>query len=344
MRVVIEVESGANEGRKRLLRSGSELTIGRSDYCDLACADDDLMSRQHFVVRTDHVGCQVQDLGSSNGTSVNGEILDRPVLVADGDLIHAGRSRFRITVEGDDPAAARASHNLNYIDSPTILKGTAILHRTRLNGDFNVATCHSQLYSHGGSFSETTPEMLAKSIPHSGEILLLLDCQKAGIQRNTLPVPGENLFTFLDPEIADIVSPAFFSTSDLPDWQELIKDAWGQDAVVVIYSDAGKADTFANFLSVVNSGSDGSVVGACWPRILESMLRDNTGDAVSQLMQGVKSILVESDADGWTFFSNEDQTPMLSRLGLRPILEEASPSNEETTQELAPTTNETGDF
>lgn len=342
MRVVIQVESGADEGLKRLLRSGSELSIGRSDYCDLSCPHDDLMSRQHFVVRTDHVGCQVQDLGSSNGTSVNGEILERPVLVKNGDLIHAGRSQFRITVEGDDPDAARARHDLNYVDSPTVLKGTSIP-LSRLKGEFDVTTCHSQLHSHSGSLTEFTPEVLAKSIRHSGEVLLLLDCQKAGIERNTLPVPGENLFTFLDPKIADIVSPALFSTSELPDWQEYLKDAWGQDAVVVIYSDAGKSDTFANFLSVVNSGSDGSVVGACWPRILGSMLRDNTGDVVSRLMHGVKSILVESDSDGWSLFSSEDQTPMLVQLGLHPTPQATPDSNEETHTELASTASETGD-
>ena len=139
------------------------------------------------------------------------------------------------------------------------------------------------------------------------------------------------------------MSPALFSTSELPDWQEYLKDAWGQDAVVVIYSDAGKSDTFANFLSVVNSGSDGSVVGACWPRILGSMLRDNTGDVVSRLMHGVKSILVESDSDGWSLFSSEDQTPMLVQLGLHPTPQATPDSNEETHTELASTASETGD-
>lgn len=64
------VRSGADEGR-RLALVGSRLTVGRGSSCDLTIADT-TVSREHaaFVLRGDT--WWVVDLGSTNGTRVNG--------------------------------------------------------------------------------------------------------------------------------------------------------------------------------------------------------------------------------------------------------------------------------
>ena len=60
------------------------------------------MSRVHFKVVTDSVGCYVEDLESSNGTFLNGEkvISER---LKHGDRIRAGRTTFMVQIEGDNP-------------------------------------------------------------------------------------------------------------------------------------------------------------------------------------------------------------------------------------------------
>ena len=70
---------------------GRELIIGRSLRAEL-CVDDDGVSRHHARVRPGEGGIWIEDLGSRNGTFVNGIKVTGPVRLEDGDKIHVGRS------------------------------------------------------------------------------------------------------------------------------------------------------------------------------------------------------------------------------------------------------------
>ncbi len=75
----------------------SELIIGRSTECDLTIADP-LVSRRHArLVITAGVG-HIEDLGSDNGTFVNGDRITSSA-VTEGDLIEMGKAQF-ILAEG----------------------------------------------------------------------------------------------------------------------------------------------------------------------------------------------------------------------------------------------------
>lgn len=81
--------------------SRGRLSIGKSRENDLLIADDPAVSRVHALL--EHVGpawC-LTDLGSTNGTSVNGERLFAPRTLADRDEILVGRTRLIVR----DPAA-----------------------------------------------------------------------------------------------------------------------------------------------------------------------------------------------------------------------------------------------
>jgi pSer/pThr/pTyr-binding forkhead associated (FHA) protein len=56
---------------------------------------DTHMSRDHFAVVPEGEGWAIHDLGSSNGTKVNGEKVNRRSLNA-GDEIRAGHTTFRV--------------------------------------------------------------------------------------------------------------------------------------------------------------------------------------------------------------------------------------------------------
>ena len=77
------------------------LSIGTNPDNDLVIADDPAVSRVH--ARLEHVGpawC-ITDLGSTNGTTVNGERLFAPRTIFDRDEILLGRTRLVVR----DPAA-----------------------------------------------------------------------------------------------------------------------------------------------------------------------------------------------------------------------------------------------
>lgn len=66
-----------------------EMTLGRGEECDIVIADRQI-SRVHLRVRRDSLGYVLEDLGSKNGTFVNGKQIQAglPERLKDGDEIH----------------------------------------------------------------------------------------------------------------------------------------------------------------------------------------------------------------------------------------------------------------
>ncbi|MBK9034022.1 MAG: diguanylate cyclase [Myxococcales bacterium] len=70
---------------------GREIRIGRSLRAEL-CLDDDGVSRHHARIRASEGAIWLEDLGSRNGTFVNGVRVSGTVKLEDGDKLHVGRS------------------------------------------------------------------------------------------------------------------------------------------------------------------------------------------------------------------------------------------------------------
>jgi two-component system cell cycle response regulator len=76
---------------------GDEMIIGRAGRASLILRDDGV-SRVHARLRRLGDALVVEDLGSRNGTFVNGARLGGPMVVRDGDKIHVGhRTVLRLT-------------------------------------------------------------------------------------------------------------------------------------------------------------------------------------------------------------------------------------------------------
>lgn len=69
----------------------SPVMIGRSNEADLVI-DDPFASDFHARVGQVEGGFRIQDLGSTNGTFVNGERLSSPVTIGPGDQIQIGQT------------------------------------------------------------------------------------------------------------------------------------------------------------------------------------------------------------------------------------------------------------
>jgi len=74
----------------------ARIVLGRGRGADLVVAES-TMSREHAAIAFDDEGCFVEDLGSTNGTKVNGERCDRERL-QDGDVIQLGRLQVQVSL------------------------------------------------------------------------------------------------------------------------------------------------------------------------------------------------------------------------------------------------------
>ena len=76
------------------LREGTPLVIGRAPTSDIPIFDPTI-SRRHAELRVDETEVSVRDLGSSNGTFVNGSKVEHSVLIL-GDVVTFGKVAFRL--------------------------------------------------------------------------------------------------------------------------------------------------------------------------------------------------------------------------------------------------------
>jgi hypothetical protein len=80
--------------------SGTRFTIGRTQDCDLRLADLSV-SRRHALLTRGDDGWLLSDLGSHNGTRLNGWLIREPVPVRAGDMVEFGSAAF-VLAEGQD--------------------------------------------------------------------------------------------------------------------------------------------------------------------------------------------------------------------------------------------------
>ncbi len=82
-------------GDRRLALSPGERTVGRSHRCDLV-VDERSVSRVHAMISWSGGRLSVQDLNSSNGTYINGELLRGEADLCDGDEVLLGEAKLRV--------------------------------------------------------------------------------------------------------------------------------------------------------------------------------------------------------------------------------------------------------
>ncbi len=110
-----EIQVRGQEGVAQLIHVvESPFMVGRSDSAALSLPDDTMLSRLHFALEFLDNRWTVRDLGSKNGTAVNGQVLSQAQPLAPGDTITAGR--LVITFEPHQAKHARARSPLEFVD------------------------------------------------------------------------------------------------------------------------------------------------------------------------------------------------------------------------------------
>jgi hypothetical protein len=88
---------------------GQAVAIGRAAFASRGLSQDPHMSAQHFAVVWEHDQCHVQDLGSTNGTFVNG-VRVAAAVIREGDRIDAGTCTFVVRMHRDTEQPLGESH------------------------------------------------------------------------------------------------------------------------------------------------------------------------------------------------------------------------------------------
>ncbi len=128
---------GAELGKRFNIAEGT-FFIGRDEASDIHI-DEEEVSRRHCKVTARKNQVMIADLGSTNGTYVNDELVDdRPL--ADGDLVKVGRAVFKFLTSGNiETAYHEEIYNLSTTDGLTQLHNKRYLLEYL---DREISCCH----------------------------------------------------------------------------------------------------------------------------------------------------------------------------------------------------------
>ncbi|KFA88352.1 sigma-54-dependent Fis family transcriptional regulator [Archangium violaceum] len=123
----------------------AEATIGRSPSCEIPLPEDDHVSRRHARFFVQEGQLHLADLGSRNGTSVNGERVSGEVPLHPGDRVQVGKTTALVEPLG---AASLAG---------TVPEGTSLLHVEEVLPHVGA---EAALYSAGAALLGATSEAM----------------------------------------------------------------------------------------------------------------------------------------------------------------------------------------
>ncbi|MEA2272467.1 MAG: adenosylhomocysteinase [Solirubrobacteraceae bacterium] len=92
------VKTGSLAGKR--IEVTSEITLGREN-ADVVLPDEET-SRRHAVIRPENGQAVIEDLGSTNGTFVNGTRIEGATQLSGGETIKLGETTFEVEVDDDD--------------------------------------------------------------------------------------------------------------------------------------------------------------------------------------------------------------------------------------------------
>jgi serine phosphatase RsbU (regulator of sigma subunit) len=101
----LQILSADGKSRHVPLEEGKRITVGRSSASELCFPEDNGLSRQHLAIESQGGEWTLRDLGSKNGTILNGSKVTAPMVLKAGDRIVAGH--LIIICDGAPASATR---------------------------------------------------------------------------------------------------------------------------------------------------------------------------------------------------------------------------------------------
>jgi serine/threonine-protein kinase len=193
--ITLTVVAGPHQGREFVFGGHDTFLVGRSKRAHFQLADKDrYFSRFHFLIEANLPACKLLDMGSRNGTHVNGAKVASADL-KDGDEIRAGHTTLRVRIRPDEesppPPVRMESHPDNPLgeekDSETLLNlpSPSPVRANAISGD-------GPPYPMAIPVSPPPPPKMANAVSSTGPFVNRTAPEKEGVPlANLFPhVPG----------------------------------------------------------------------------------------------------------------------------------------------------------
>jgi hypothetical protein len=167
MRVTLRVLAGPYTGREFTFDQHDTFLIGRADTAHLYLPEDRFFSRHHCLLEIAPPRCFLRDLGSTNGTFVNGKRVPEAFLTS-GDRIQGGQTVLEVEVQVEQPKT------VGDLEAPTLMGPSVVT--------VECANCGRREQTEGSATEKLT--------------FICEDCREE-LKRQPQPVPGYEMIKLL---------------------------------------------------------------------------------------------------------------------------------------------------
>jgi hypothetical protein len=299
MRITLETLTGASAGKRIVLESGQVVRVGRTGRAEVVFAEDAHMSGMHFALEWGAEGLVIRDLGSSNGTLVNGQRVEHAAL-AHGDRIRAGDTEFSVQMEagtaGEETPSPRGALPLPAGRPETASGGTATALTTQ-------SAAPSLLDAPWlPPLTPVTSRLLRALRQEFQPLYALLDAARDPLVLAILfesKQEYQSLYEGTEGEKLSAVAPYLVRLpNDSPLLEVLARAAWGKSWGVFLTSDSPFTDIrrHLRYFLMVKLPEGKQVYFRFYdPRVLRVYLPTCTADETRTFFGPIKCFLVEGD-------------------------------------------------
>jgi hypothetical protein len=167
MRVTLRVLAGPYTGREFTFDQHDTFLIGRADTAHLYLPEDRFFSRHHCLLEIAPPRCFLRDLGSTNGTFVNGKRVPEAFLTS-GDRIQGGQTVLEVEVQSEQ------AMTVDGLEAPTLMGPSVVT--------VECANCGRREQTEGSANEKLT--------------FICEDCREE-LKRQPQPVPGYEMIKLL---------------------------------------------------------------------------------------------------------------------------------------------------
>jgi serine phosphatase RsbU (regulator of sigma subunit) len=167
----LHITPAEGEPFEHLIEGDAEV-IGRSTRCDLSLADR-FLSRQHARIYLENDGWLIEDMGSRNGTFVNGRRISGPTPVGPGDVVAMSASLIKVLSGDREEVIGVSSESTDVVLRPA----TDVLLRTHTPPPIEAGDAMNPLrvYADRLAMLNEVHQALARSISLDELLELILD-------------------------------------------------------------------------------------------------------------------------------------------------------------------------
>jgi len=167
---------------------GETVFVGRSTHCDITVADR-FLSRRHARIFNSGEDWRIEDLGSRNGTFINGRQVEEPAVIQTGDVIAISASLIKVQPKSDVDTPSDVPTDVPSSDR-LFRSAVEVLRRTGTPPPDSDATDASALRSYATRLAllNNVHQAMARSIDLENLLELILD----------------HIFAQLQPELAEV--------------------------------------------------------------------------------------------------------------------------------------------